>query len=100
MGPWPVSLGRILDREVLNFGFSGACRMQPTVARYLLELRPAAFIVDCLPNMNAAAVTEKALPLFQQLRASLGAGVPIIILEGHTYTNAWLLPLVRQGQEA
>ena len=29
--------GRILDREVLNLGFSGNCRMQPEVAALLVR---------------------------------------------------------------
>lgn len=30
---WPRHLGRIVDKEVFNFGFSGACRMQPLVKK-------------------------------------------------------------------
>jgi hypothetical protein len=26
--------------------------------------------------------------------------VPIVLLEGHTYTNAWVIPKVREGQVA
>eukprot|EP00041_Stephanoeca_diplocostata_P023196 m.565100 g.565100 ORF g.565100 m.565100 type:complete len:818 (+) comp22240_c0_seq1:34-2487(+) len=97
---WPRHLGRLLDREVFNFGFSGACRMQPLVAKYLLELKPSVFIVDCLPNMDAATVTSRAPALFQMLRKGLGPNVPIVVLEGHNYTNAWVLPDVRDGQVA
>jgi len=97
---WPVSMGRILDREVLNFGFSGACQMQPAVAKYLGELKPEVFVVDCLPNMDAASVTELAAPLIKQLRVALGPTVPLVFLEGHTYSNAWILPEVASGQAA
>ena len=38
--------------------------------------------------------------LFKQLRTGLGPDVPIVILEGHTYSNAWLLPSVKAGQDA
>jgi hypothetical protein len=54
------SVGRLLDREVLNLGFSGNCRMQPEVAALLVELKPAALVVDCLPNMDAPTVTQRA----------------------------------------
>ena len=57
---WIVDLGRILNREVINMGFSGACVMQPEVAKYLVELKPSLFIMDCLPNMNAEVVAERA----------------------------------------
>ncbi len=55
------SVGRILDREVLNLGFSGNCRMQAEVAALLVELKPSAFVVDCLPNMDAATVAQRAV---------------------------------------
>ena len=52
------SVGRLLDREVLNLGFSGNCQMQAEVAAVLVELKPAVLVVDCLPNMGAASVTQ------------------------------------------
>jgi len=100
--PWISQMGRSLQREVYNFGFSGDCLMQPDVARYLLAtpVKPSVFVVDCLPNMDAALVTERAAPLFKQLREGLGADVPILVLEGHTYSNAWILPTIFHGQQA
>ena len=38
--PWPTALQRILDAPLLNFGFSGMCRMQPEVVRTCTRLRP------------------------------------------------------------
>ena len=55
------SVGRILNREVLNLGFSGNCRMQAEVAALLVELKPSAFVVDCLPNMDATTVAQRAV---------------------------------------
>ena len=60
---WISNVGRLLDREVLNFGFSGNCQMQPEVARYLVELKPSVFVMDCLPNMGAASVTARVRQL-------------------------------------
>ena len=74
--------------------------MQPEVADYLVELRPSIFVLDCLPNMNAAMVQQRASPLFKQLREGLGPNVPILVLEGHTYSNAWVLPSIKEGQDA
>ena len=45
------------------------------------------------PNILAPA-------LFLQLRTNLGSDMPIFILEGHTYANAWILPIVKQDQDA
>lgn len=98
--PWISQVGRSLQREVFNFGFSGNCQMQPEVAKYLLELKPSIFVVDCLPNMNAASVEQRAPALFKQLRQGLGPDVPILVLEGHTYSNAWVFPSVKASQDA
>jgi hypothetical protein len=70
------------------------------VAAMLVELKPAVLVIDCLPNMDATLVQQRASALFKQLRVGLGPAVPILVLEGHTYSNAWILPAVRRGQQA
>jgi hypothetical protein len=97
---WISNVGRLLDREVLNFGFSGNCQMQAEVAKYLVELKPSVFVMDCLPNMEAGSVTANAPSVLKQLRAGFGPDVPILVLEGHTYSNGWILPSVQSGQAA
>ena len=97
---WPMNLQRLLDVPLLNFGFSGQCRMQADVAEFLSELTPSLFIMDCLPNMDAAAVNTSAVQILKQLRAAFGDDVPIAVLEGHRYTNAWLFPSVAEAQDA
>lgn len=87
---WPSNLQRILDTPLLNFGFSGSCQMQPSVAAVLSELKPSVFIMDCLPNMQDAApdsIFNQTIVILTQLRKALGAEVPIVVLEGHEYTN-------------
>lgn len=51
-------LGRMLDREVLNLGFSGNGRMQEPVVALLAELDPCIYIVDCLWNMGGLGTKE------------------------------------------
>ncbi len=48
---FPSILGRRLARPILNFGFSGNGRMEVEVAKFLAELDPAVFILDCMANM-------------------------------------------------
>jgi hypothetical protein len=50
--------------------------------------------------MDASLVSKRALPIFSQLRAGLGPNIPILVLEGHTYSNAWIVPSVQSGQQA
>ena len=80
-------LGRRLNCPVINLGFSGNGRMAAEVGALLTELDPAAYVIDCLPNMRASEVSQRAEPLVQQLR-SARRGTPILLVEDRTYTNA------------
>ena len=92
---WPSNLQRILDMPLLNFGFSGSCGMQLGVASVLAQVqpRPRVVLMDCLPNMqqdNASTVGAATAAVVTQLRQQLGPDVPIVVLEGHRYTNDWI----------
>ena len=84
-------LGRRLERPVVNLGFSGNGRMDAAVGDLLVQIDAAVYIIDCLPNMNAAQVREKCIPLVKQLRAARPA-TPIVLVEDRRNTNSWILP--------
>ena len=84
-------LGRRLDRPVINLGFSGNGKMEPEMADLLAELDPAAYVLDCLPNMVAAEVEERVEPFVRKLRRAHTA-TPIVLAEDRTYSNASLVP--------
>ncbi|MEC7584021.1 MAG: SGNH/GDSL hydrolase family protein [Planctomycetota bacterium] len=88
---WPAIMGRTLERETINLGFSGNGRMETEVGRFLCELDPAVFVVDCLPNMSAKLVEERTVPLVRQLREAR-PDTPILLVEDRTFTNAWANP--------
>ena len=84
-------LGRRFDRPVVNLGFSGNGRMDLSVGEYLIQLDAAAYVIDCLPNMNAQMVSQKCVPLVQQIRKAR-PDTPIILVEDRRNTNSWILP--------
>lgn len=84
-------LGRRLDRPVINLGFSGNGRMDAAVGELLVKIDAAVYVIDCLPNMNAAEVRKKCIPLVKQLRAARPE-VPILLVEDRRNTNAWITP--------
>lgn len=88
-------LGRRLDRPVINLGFSGSGKMEPALARLLAELDPCVFVVDCLPNMDADLVRERAETFLRRLRAGRPT-TPIVVVEDRTYANAWIEPALRR----
>jgi len=67
---WPAILGRLLDRPVINLGFSGSGTMEPPVAEPLAELDPAAYVIDCTWNMGVGqeAYTDRIGQLVRTIR--------------------------------
>ncbi len=53
-------LGRMLDRPMINLGFSGSGRMDPAVSQLLSELNPCVYVIDCLRNMGGLPDDEIA----------------------------------------
>jgi lysophospholipase L1-like esterase len=91
-------LGRRVGRPVINLGFSGNGIMEPEVAGLLAELDPCVYVIDCLPNMEAAAVAERAEPLVRTLRKA-HRSTPIVLVDDRTFCGAPLLPCWRQRHQ-
>ncbi|MFN3191386.1 MAG: SGNH/GDSL hydrolase family protein [Aureliella sp.] len=84
-------LGRRFDVPVVNLGFSGNGRMHAEVGDYLTQIDAAAYVIDCLPNMNAKMVEQRCVALVRQIRAQK-PDTPIILVEDRRNTNSWILP--------
>jgi hypothetical protein len=91
-------LGRRLDVPVINLGFSGSGRMEPVMAEFMAQLDPAVYVLDCLPNMNAAELTERVEPFVRTLRQA-HPETPILLVEDRTYGDAFLLAGQRSRHE-
>ena len=76
----PAILGRWLDREAINLGFSGAGKMEPALAELLAELDPAIYVLECLPNMTTEMVRERVAPFVRRLREAR-PNTPILLVE-------------------
>jgi len=84
---------------VINLGFSGNGRMEPEVMKLVAELDPAVFVLDCLPNMQAKDVRERAVPGVKILRAA-HPDTPILLVEDRNYENSWLVQSRHDSNEA
>lgn len=84
-------LGRRFDRPVINLGFSGNGKMDAAVGELMCEIDAAVFVIDCLPNMDAKTVSERAVPLVRQLRAAR-PDAAIVLVEDRPFTNTWIRP--------
>ena len=87
----PAIVGRRLRRSVINLAFSGNGKMEPEIADLLAELDPCLFVVDCLPNMVATEITERAAPLVRRIRESR-PDTSILLVEDRTYANTRFFP--------
>lgn len=61
-------ISRKLNTDCLNFGFSGNGKMEQAIAELISEIDPVFYVIECLPNMKAAEVTERTLPLAETIR--------------------------------
>ena len=84
-------LGRRFDMPVVNLGFSGNGKMDSAVGDYLTQIDASAYVIDCLPNMNAKMVEERCMPLVKQIRKQK-PNTPVILVADRRNTNSWILP--------
>lgn len=72
-------ISRMLNREVINLGFSGSGRGEPEMARILADIGdPALYIVDYTWNVDPAALAA-TLPNFIDILRAAHSAVPILL---------------------
>lgn len=85
-------LQRMLNREVINLGFSGNARLDPEIARLMAKADASCFVVDALPNCTADVVDERMADFIGILRAA-HPETPILVVE-----SPWF-PIMRFDRE-
>jgi hypothetical protein len=93
---YPAIIGRALDIEAINLGFSGNGRGEPEIADLLAELDPAVFVIDPLPNMAGDTVYERLGYMLKTLHARR-PNTPVILVEHPIFTPAFT---VEKGRAA
>ncbi len=83
-------LGRKFDRPVINLGFSGNGTLDRDIAVLMGEIDAAAYVIDCLPNLTAPQIAERAELFVKELRKARPE-TPILMVEDRTYANAPVL---------
>jgi len=62
------TIGRLLDTEVVNFGFSGSGKGEPEVARLIREVRAEMFVLDHFTNCKLETLADMLLEFVRILR--------------------------------
>ena len=76
-------VGRRLDVQVVNLGFSGSGVMEFEMSEHLAKIDASCYVLDCLWNMGISGlrgVKENYEPFIRNLRAKR-PGVPIVMAE-------------------
>lgn len=81
-----AQLNRRLNRNIINLGFSGLCKMEPAIGDLLAELDPALFVIDCLPNMTVPEINERTVNLVKKIRKAR-PDTPIVLVENPMYSQ-------------
>ena len=80
-------LGRRLDREVINLGFSGNARLDYEIAEYITKVHnPALIVLDYVPNSSAKLINERGERFFRIIRDAF-PDVPVILVEDPTFPH-------------
>ena len=74
-------ISRKLNRDVINFGFSGNGRMEQSIAKLISNSNPIFYIIECMPNMYPPdLVSSNTIPLIDTIRAK-DPDTPIILVD-------------------
>lgn len=100
---FPSLLSRMLNVEVLNYGFSGSGKMEPEVAEVLSGIPSDLIVLDCVPNPSPQEISTRTLPFVKRLRQSQPA-TPIVMVESvfreHAHWNKKLAQQVAAQNKA
>ncbi len=77
---YPNQLSRMLDREIINLGFSGNGQLDLEVADALADIDASCFVIDCLPNVTVVQMNEKYDRFIELIRAKK-PDTPILLVE-------------------
>jgi hypothetical protein len=79
-------LTRMLNREVINLGFSGNGQLDYEIAELIAECDASLFILDFLPNASVAQIHEKTEKFYRILRDKW-RDTPVVFIESPIYPH-------------
>lgn len=96
---YPNQLSRMLDRQIINLGFSGNGQLDFEIAEMMAEIDASCCVIDCLPNVNVAQINEKYLRFLEIIREK-NPNVPVLMVETilfpHMYFDQSVFNLVQE----
>ena len=93
------ALGRMLNLDVVNLGFSGNGWGEPELADLVAEIDASLFVLDYAGNADEARL-RRTLPVFVRILRAAHPRTPILIIGPLGYTSYGYHEPTRQSQEA
>lgn len=89
-------LQRLLNREVVNLGFSGNGHLDPEIAQLMAQKEAGVYVIDVLPNNTIKSLGLKLEPFYRILRDS-HPDTPILLIESPMYPRTKIDASYRSG---
>ncbi len=90
---WPAILGRMLQRDVHNLGFSGHAKGERPIASHFAAIPASVIILDYDHNAPDAAHLERTLPaMVEEIRASRPRTPLVLISKPDVHQSSAVLP--------
>jgi hypothetical protein len=83
---YPNILSRMLDREIVNLGFSGNGQLDFEIAEAMAGIQASCFVIDCLPNVSVLQMNEKFSQFLKIIREK-HPKTPVILIENIHYPH-------------
>ena len=100
---YPNQLSRMLDRQIINLGFSGNGQLDLEIAEFMADIDASCFVIDCLPNVTTVQMKEKYARFLEIIRKKR-PDVPILLVESilfpHMYFDQTVNSLLQEKNAA
>lgn len=80
-------LGRWLNKEIVNMGFSGNGQLDYEIAEIMSEKDASVYVLDFMPNVNVEQINEK-METFYRIIRSKSKDVPILFIENPIFPHS------------
>jgi len=77
-------LSRMLNREIINLGFSGNAMLDYEIAELMVECDASLYILDFMPNVNVEQINERTEKFYRIMREKR-PNTPIVFIENPIY---------------
>ena len=99
---YPNQLSRMLNRQIVNLGFSGNGQLDLEIAEAMANIDASCFVIDCLPNVSTTQMNEKYIRFLEIIREKK-PNVPILIVENihfpHMYFDQNIFLSIQEKNE-